>query len=315
MTGTDSITVELEALERAFDGVRAVDRVSFRFQSGDIFGFVGPNGAGKTTTMRILATIDLPDRGDARVGGHSVINDPDRVRRLIGFMPDHLSLYSRLTVEEYLDFFARAYGLRGGRRKQALDSVIEFTDLGELRDRMCDALSKGMRQRLGLARILMHDPQVLILDEPASALDPRARIEFRELLRQLAARGKAILISSHILTELSEICNRVAIIERGKILATGSLDEIRKGLKRTSRIRIALLDRLEEAQKELAVTPNVDAARVAGTALEIEYRGDEAGRAGLLRDLVQKGFSVTQFTCEESNLETIFMQITTGKVQ
>jgi ABC-2 type transport system ATP-binding protein len=192
---------------------------------------------------------------------------------------------------------------------------MEFTDLMGLRQKMCEALSKGMRQRLGLARTLIHNPSVLILDEPAAALDPRARIEFRELLLELARRGKAVLISSHILTELSEIVNSVAIIERGRILATGAVGDIRRRLTPVTVLRISLLDRLEVARKAVQIHPNVDAVRVAGKDLEVEYRGDEAGRAALLRDLVQAGHAVTQFTFKEQNLEDIFMQITTGKVQ
>ena len=315
MIGNGTVKVEIDALERQFTDVKAVDRVSFTFGSGDIFGFVGPNGAGKTTTMRILATLDTPDGGDARVGGVSVVDDPDRVRHLIGFMPDHLGVYSNLSVEDYLDFFARAYGLRGAARREALRSVMEFTDLMDLRGKMCEALSKGMRQRLGLARTLIHNPQVLILDEPAAALDPRARIEFRELLLELARRGKAVLISSHILTELSEIVNSVAIIERGRILATGGVNDIRRGLTPVTVLRIVLLDRAEEAEKAARVYPDVDGVRLSGNEIEVDYRGDEAGRAALLRELVQAGHRVIQFSCKEQNLEDIFMQITTGKVQ
>jgi ABC-2 type transport system ATP-binding protein len=309
------ITVEIDALERKFADVKAVDKVSFTFGSGDILGFVGPNGAGKTTTMRILATLDAPDGGDARVGGVSVVDDPDRVRHLIGFMPDHLGVYSNLSVEDYLDFFARAYGLRGRARHDALRSVMAFTDLEGLRHKMCEALSKGMRQRLGLARTLIHDPRVLLLDEPTAALDPRARIEFRELLLELARQGKAILISSHILTELAEIVNSVAILERGRLLVTGSVEDIRKRLTRMTVLHIAFLDRVEEGQKALQVYPNVEGMRVAGKEIEVDYCGDDEGRATLLRDLVQAGLRVTQFTCKEQNLEDIFMQITTGKVQ
>lgn len=315
MTENGTVTVEILSLDRWFGDLKAVDNVTFSFKGGEILGFVGPNGAGKTTTMRVLATLDTPDGGDARVNGFSVVDDPDRVRHLIGFMPDNLGVYSNLTVEDYLDFFARAYGLRGDRRREALQSVMEFTDLWPLRAKMCDALSKGMRQRLGLGRTLIHDPSVLILDEPASALDPRARIEFRELLGELARRGKAILISSHILTELSEICNRVAIIERGKLLAGGTIDEIRDKLRTAATLRIGLIDRVEEARKILAVYPNVVAVRVAGREIEVDYSGDEAGRAELLRMLVQGGYPVTQFTAREQNLEDIFMQVTTGKVQ
>ncbi|MBI2930153.1 MAG: ABC transporter ATP-binding protein [Planctomycetes bacterium] len=307
--------VEVDRLERRFGDFVAVDRISFGFRAGDIFGFVGPNGAGKTTTMRILATLDAPTTGDARVNGVSVVDYPDEIRSSIGFMPDHLSVYTNLYVEEYLDFFARTYGLSGRRRREAVQSVMDFTELHSLRRKMCDTLSKGMRQRLGLARTLIHDPKVLILDEPASGLDPRARIEFRALLEELSRRGKGILISSHILTELSEICNVVAIIERGKLLTCGAIEEIRKNLRRHSVIRIGFLDRIEEAHKKVMLYPGVQAVRVAGKELEVEFVGDEAARAALLKNLVQGGLPVVQFAGHEQNLEDIFMEVTKGQVQ
>jgi ABC-2 type transport system ATP-binding protein len=208
--------IELRRLHRHFGSTRAVDDVSFDVNRGTVFGYIGPNGAGKTTSMRILATLDLPNYGDAMIDGFSVINDPDRVRRRLGFMPDSFGTYPNVNCAEYLDFFARAYGLVGRERHRALRYTMGFTGLDKLAEKPIRGLSKGMKQRLCLGRAMIHDPSVLILDEPAAGLDPRARIELREMIRQLAADGKTILVSSHILTELAEMCDRVGIIEQGR---------------------------------------------------------------------------------------------------
>ena len=211
--------VEVTNLVKTFDrGFRAVDGLSFSFSSGEVIGFVGPNGAGKTTTMRIMSTLDTPDSGDITLDGVSVLDHPEQAHRLIGFMPDDLPSRTDTTVDEYLDFFARAYGLRGAAIRKAVEGVEEFTGLTEFRDRTLHALSKGMKQRVSLARALVHDPAVLIMDEPANGLDPRARIELRELVKALGENGKAILISSHILSELEEMCTSSVIIERGRRL-------------------------------------------------------------------------------------------------
>src|SRR5262249_5725894 len=199
--------IELRHLHRQFADTHAVNDVSFTVHAGEVFGYIGPNGAGKTTSMRILATLDEPSSGDALVDGFSVVDDPDRVRRRLGFMPDYFGTYQNVNVVEYLDFFARAYGLRGSERRQAISYVMDFTNLDTLAHKPIDRLSKGMKQRLCLGRTMIHDPAVLILDEPAAGLDPRARIELREMIGRLAEHGKTVLISSHILTELAEICH------------------------------------------------------------------------------------------------------------
>src|SRR6187200_75982 len=215
-------------LNRVFDETHAVNDVSFEVYAGEVFGYIGPNGAGKTTSMRILATLDMPTGGDAFVDGFSVVEDPDRVRRRLGFMPDYFGTYPNVNVHEYLDFFARSYGLMGTERLRAMRYVMSFTKLDGLADKPISGLSKGMKQRLCLGRTMIHDPAVMVLDEPAAGLDPRARIQLREMIGQLAADGKAILISSHILTELAEMCDTVAIIEQGQLLAVGSVREIQK---------------------------------------------------------------------------------------
>lgn len=207
--------IELRRVHRFFGSTRAVDDVSFDVYRGQVFGFIGPNGAGKTTSMRILATLEMPTYGDAFVDGFSVVNDPDLVRRRLGFMPDGCSLYPNMNCVEYLDFFARSYGLVGKDRNAALRRTLSFTGLDKIASKSITGLSKGMRQRLSLGRAMIHRPSVLILDEPANGLDPRARIELRHLIRQLASEGTTVLVSSHILTELAEMCDQVGIIERG----------------------------------------------------------------------------------------------------
>src|SRR5215475_6187181 len=223
--------LEIHGLVRQFGDLCAVDNVSFSVDRGEVLGFIGPNGAGKTTTMRILATLDLPQSGDATIGGFSVVDKPAEVRRITGFMPDYAGVYERTTVHEYLDFFARSHGLKGDGRRAAVENIIDFMGIGELRNRQVHSLSKGLQQRVALGRAIVHNPQLLILDEPAANLDPRARIEFRTLIRELAADGKTILLSSHILTELAEMCDVVAVIEKGRILATGTVQDILVGMR------------------------------------------------------------------------------------
>src|SRR5690242_19380090 len=229
MISTASPQIELRHLHRVFEQTHAVNDVSFEVYAGEVFGYIGPNGAGKTTSMRILATLDQPTAGDAFVDGFSVVNDPDRVRFRLGFMPDYFGTYANVNVREYLDFFARAYGLRGTERTRAMSYVMDFTKLDTLAEKPINGLSKGMKQRLCLGRAMIHDPAVMILDEPAAGLDPRARIQLREMIRRLAADGKAILISSHILTELAEMCDLVGIIEQGRLLAVGNVADIQRG--------------------------------------------------------------------------------------
>ena len=227
--GNATPAIECRHLHRYFGRLKAVNDVSFRAYRGQVIGFIGPNGAGKTTAMRILATLDVPTAGDAFINGYSVIDDPDKVRKIVGFMPDSFGKYANMNVLEYIDYFARAYNLSPPARRDAVERVLVFTELKPLVEKPVVSLSKGLSQRLGLARTLINDPAVLILDEPAAGLDPRARIELRELVRLLARElKKTVLISSHILTELGEICDSAAIIEAGRILASGTIDEIQQ---------------------------------------------------------------------------------------
>jgi len=304
--------VEVRDLKRFYGKTRAVDGISFAFESGHVFGFVGPNGAGKTTTLRVLATLDEPTDGDAFLNGVSVREDPEVVRTMVGFVPDSLPTHSDITVLEYLDFFARAYGLGGRERTAAVEGVVEFTRLQGLRDKLIKSLSKGMKQRVSLGRALIHDPAVLLMDEPAAGLDPRARIEFRELVAALAEAGKAILISSHILSELTEICNGVVIIDKGKVLETGTMEEVRTRDRTRFRRALAIrpLDRHEEMRRDLLETPRVEQVGLVGAELRVEIEGSDEECCAILAGLVQLGYRIVEFRPCRDDLEDVFMRIT-----
>ncbi len=319
---TGEPTLELRHLHRFFGKLKAVNDVSFRAYRGQVMGFIGPNGAGKTTAMRIVATLDTPTAGDAFVCGYSVVDDPDQVRRILGFMPDSFGRYANMDVVEYLDFFARAYGFRGARRREAVERVLVFTELRKLAGKPINTLSKGMAQRLGLGRTLIHDPEVLVLDEPAAGLDPRARVELRELIRLLATEmNKTVLISSHILTELGEICDSAAIIEAGRILASGTIEEIRneqrrrRGHSTATTLLIRVLEKPEELERWLLEQPFVTRVTAAGTILSVDFSGDEKARHELLRSMLAAGFQVVEFHSKQESLEDAFMAITKGIVQ
>jgi ABC-2 type transport system ATP-binding protein len=308
--------VAVESLRKEYGRTRAVNGISFSFSSGQIFGFIGPNGAGKSTTMRVLATLEEPTSGNATIDGVSVIEEPEKAHKYIGYVPDNLPSHRDITVHEYLDFFARAYNIRGQKRIQTVEGVEEFTNLIGIRDKTLSALSKGMKNRVSIARALVHDPPVLLMDEPAAGLDPRARIELRELLKVLAAQGKAVLISSHILSELAEICTGAVIIERGKILRAGTLEEIVKQSGKAHRtIVIRPLDRLEELVKALLEMPDVEAARRVDGAVEVDLDGDDAACCGLLERVVRAGFKIFEFSPQRVDLEQIFLDVTRGEVQ
>jgi ABC-2 type transport system ATP-binding protein len=307
--------VRVENLKRYFGRTRAVDGISFAFHSGQIVGFVGPNGAGKTTTMRILATADEPTEGDAFIDGASVVQEPEKVHTRVGFMPDYLPGHRDISVHEYLDFFARAYAVPSARRRAVVEQVEKFTNLADPRQKTLAALSKGMKQRVSLARAMVHDPEILILDEPAAGLDPRARIELRELLKALAERGKAILISSHILTELSEICDATVIIEQGKIVRAGTMAEIVASDAPLRSVLVRTRGSLDDLHKAVLQMPGVHGARVAGAHVEADLEGGDEACQALLAHLVRQGLPVVEFACRKTGLEEIFMNVTKGKVQ
>ncbi len=307
--------IELRRLHRYFGETRAVDDISFEVYAGEVFGYIGPNGAGKTTSMRILATLDEPTYGDAFVDGFSVVDDPDRVRRRLGFMPDYFGTYENVNVVEYLDFFARAYGLRGKERLRSIDYVMEFTGLDVLAKKPVTGLSKGMKQRLCLGRTMIHDPAVLILDEPAAGLDPRARIELREMIAQLAEAGKAVLISSHILTELAEICDKIAIIEMGQLLAVGTVDEISAHSEPVSRVRLRTLGESQPLVEWLAERSDIADLVVDGKLVMLTHDGGPEQQALLLKEIVEAGIAIVEYASKTKSLEDVFLHVTEGRVQ
>ncbi|MCJ7433034.1 MAG: ABC transporter ATP-binding protein [Anaerolineales bacterium] len=310
--------IEIRELSKRFGKRLAVDNISFNIESGEIFGLVGPNGAGKTTTMRMLVTLLKPDKGEIFVGGYSIRKSPNEARRVIGFMPDSFGVYGDMTVQEYLDFFGACFKIPPNQRAHLINDLLDLVDLGHRRDNMVDTLSRGLKQRLGFARVLIHDPDILVLDEPASGLDPRARVEIRELLLEVARLGKTILFSSHILADVGELCTRVGIMEDGKLAALGTLEQLNEHLMSHRQIRIGLIDRKEEAQAALQGMTGVSAVRLldnlSRASLEVDFTGDDEAIHKLLVKLLEQGFPVVNFSEETTNLEEVFMRATKGIV-
>jgi ABC-2 type transport system ATP-binding protein len=318
-----SSLIEIHELSKQFANRTAVDRVNLAIEGGEIFGLVGPNGAGKTTTMRMLVTLLQPDHGEIRVGGHSVRKAPRAVRRMIGFMPDSFGVYGDMTVQEYLDFFGACYQIPPAQRLSLINDLLELVDIGHRRDDMVDTLSRGLKQRLGLARVLIHDPSILVLDEPASGLDPRARVEIRELLLEISRLGKTIVFSSHILADVAELCTRVAIMESGKVVAVGTLDQLSAQAVPHRLIHVAFLNQvdIEKAQSILSASPGISSVRPQDglgksewVALEAEFVGDDQLLQQLLASLVSQGLPIVHFSEETQNLEEVFMRATRGIV-
>ena len=310
--------IETRGLTKRYGQRLAVADLDLVVEEGSVYGFVGPNGAGKTTTMRILATLLAPTAGEAWVAGHSVTKDRRAVRRAIGYMPDFFGVYGEMRVWEYLDFFAACYEIPSAVRPRLVNDLLELVDLAHRREDYVDSLSRGMKQRLCLARALVHDPQVLILDEPASGLDPRARVEIRELIRELQAMGKTIFVSSHILSEIEEVCTHIGIIEAGRLVVSGPLEEIRQHIQVQRTVRIGMMDRVEEAQAWLAAHPDVlqvEPVEPNGEGdLRVALKGEEEALARLLSALVEAGFQVTMFCEEKRDLEEVFLHLTKGIV-
>ncbi len=290
----------------------AVRGISFQIPRGEVFGFIGPNGAGKSSTIRILATLQLPTGGNVRIDGIEVRQDPMKIRRKIGYMPDSFGLYEGLTVREYLHFFAAAYDTPEERRDRLVDDVLALTDLRYKIDAQVDGLSRGMKQRLGLARVLLHDPELLLLDEPASGLDPRARIEVREILKELSRMGKTILISSHILHELSQFCTRIGILEAGRLVTEGSLEEIYQRLGLMQLVHVQVLGKSEELATHLRRVAGVEAVEVQSDRLSIRVRAESLPPEDLLDHIREFGARVRMFQPEAMELETAFMKLTEG---
>lgn len=337
--------IQIDHLIRRFGKKNAVNDISFEFESGNIFGFIGPNGAGKTTTIKIMATLDQPTAGDVFFDGISTIAYPEKVRRIVGYMPDSLPSFTDIKVWEYLDFYARAFGLKGETRRKTLADIEAFTNLTGIREKYLNALSKGMKQRVSLARALVHNPQVLIMDEPAAGLDPRARIELLSLLKVLADQGKAILLSSHILSELQDICDGAVIIEQGRLLASGPLDHLMESAAQNRlasapmaaplpteggtatppplvmanpliAITIRVLRDAEQVRLKLMEHPSVKQVDI-NTPLElvVQFDGTDEDIPPLMGSLFAAGCPVIGFSKQSLGLEDVFMRITTGEVQ
>jgi ABC-2 type transport system ATP-binding protein len=306
--------IETKKLTKNFGNLVAVSDLDLYIGAGDIFGFIGPNGAGKTTTMRILVTLLEPTSGAAFIDGLDVSKHGKDVRRRVGYMPDFMGVYDDLKVFEYLEFFAAAFGIEYKKRKAIVDGVLELTDLVSKRAAPVDSLSRGMQQRLGLARVLIHDPKVLVLDEPASGLDPRARIEMRELLRELKRMGKTIMISSHILSELEEICDRIGIIEHGQFVFSGTIEEIRPRLGIQSKVRVKVVGDPARAVELLSALPQIQKVEPAGDYLSVTFGEGQNVDGVIARTLVNAGVDLVYLHPEQLKLDEAFLQLTKGIV-
>jgi len=307
--------IQTRDLTKKYGEQFAIREIDLQLDEGDLFGFIGPNGAGKTTTMRIIATLLTPTWGEAYVCGHSIYTQPKEIRRLVGYMPDFFGVYDDMKVIEYLEFFASAYRITGQRRRQVCDEMLEVVDLDFKRNAYANTLSRGQTQRLGLARVLLHDPQVLLLDEPLSGLDPRARNEMRELLRRLGQMGKTIIVSSHILPELADICNKVGIIDRGVMNVNAEVSEVIKQVRERTVLYVGVQQNLEAARELLQKQPVVDRIEVTGGRLQVTLIEAATEYSQLASDLIAAGHSLTHFAEEEVDLETAFMALTKGMGQ
>jgi len=304
--------IETIDLTKTYGELFAVKNLTIQLDKGDVFGFIGPNGAGKTTTMRMLATLLNPTWGEAYVCGYSIYTHPKEIRRLIGYMPDFFGVYDDMKVIEYLEFFAAAYRISGPKRRKVCDEVLALVELEYKRDALVTSLSRGMTQRLGLARVLLHDPQVLLLDEPASGLDPRARIEIRQLLKELRNMGKTIMISSHILPELADICNKIGIIERGELFVNADVADVMRQVRRNAVLLVGVVEGQERAARMMEEQPAVQSVTMRGELLQVTLQEEVEDYSDLPTVLVQAGFKLTLFKEEEMNLETAFLALTKG---
>lgn len=304
--------VETRNLTKRYNAFTALQGLDLKLEQGDLFGFIGPNGAGKTTTIRILSTLLAPTSGEAYIDGISVRDQPYEIKRILGYMPDAFGVYDGMRLREYLDFFGAAYKIPSKKRRVIIDDVLALTDLTSKADDFVSAFSRGMKQRCCLAKTLLHDPKVLLLDEPASGLDPRARIEMRELLKTLQGMGKTILISSHILSELGDMCNKIGIIEHGVMLAAGEFREILDSMKQDLEICIEVIDGADEAQRILEATHGITNIERSGNEFRADSQLDRVSLANLNTALVTAGVQVLSFSKEEGTLEDVFLHVTKG---
>ena len=308
--------IDIRNLTKVYEGHQAVTDLSLQIEAGDAFGFIGPNGAGKTTTIRILATLLEPTSGTVHIGGYSAVEEPEKVREVLGYMPDYFGVYDGMRVWEYLDFFAAAYRKPKAARPGIISDVLELTDMTPKRNAFVEHLSTGLKQRLCLAKTLIHDPQVLVLDEPASGLDPRARVELKELLRELTRMGKTIFVSSHILPELADFCTKVGILEAGRLLLFGKVEDVLAQVKsRSARIiQVKTLTPLSQAESFITGRPHVANPAIENDVLQFEYDGSDAELPDLVEGLLGAGNRLLGFWEKETDLEDVFMKITHGGV-
>ena len=308
--------IETKKLTKRYGDLIAANQVDLTLDEGDVFGFIGPNGSGKTTTMRMLATLLNPDYGEAYVCGMSIYTHAQEIRRLVGFMPDFFGVYDDMKVIEYLEFFAAAYRINGPARRKVCEEKLELVDMTFKRDAMVNQLSRGQTQRIGLARVLLHEPKVLLLDEPASGLDPRARIEIRQLLKRLGELNKTVMVSSHILPELADVCNKVGIIEKGILYVNGRVDEVMKQVRQAIILHIRVAENAERAAKLMEPHPDVANVEIRTTDLVVVTLNKGVLDYSFIPTLlIQNNLKLTLFREEELNLETAFMELTRGLVQ
>ncbi|MCA8997866.1 MAG: ABC transporter ATP-binding protein [Planctomycetaceae bacterium] len=307
--------IETIKLTKRYGQLIAANEITISLDDGDVFGFIGPNGSGKTTTMRMIATLLNPDYGECYVCGKSIYTDPEEIRRMVGYMPDFFGVYDDMTVMEYLEFFASTYRIHGPGRRKICEEKLELVDMSFKRDAMVSQLSRGQTQRVGLARTLLHDPQVLLLDEPASGLDPRARIEIRNLLRRLGEMKKTVIVSSHILPELADVCTRVGMIEKGIMVADGNVAEVMRKARESISLEIKVVDRTEEAAKLFEQMDEVASVDIQKGILRVTLKPGVEDYSVLPAALLENGYRLLMFREEEVNLETAFMTLTQGMQQ
>ena len=307
--------IETRKLTKQYGDLIAVNQLDLKLEEGDVFGFIGPNGSGKTTTMRMLATLLNPDYGEAYVCGKSIYTEPQEIRRLVGFMPDFFGVYDDMTVIEYLEFFAAAYRINGPARRKVCEEKLELVDMSFKRDAMVNQLSRGQTQRIGLARTLLHEPQVLLLDEPASGLDPRARIEIRNLLKRLGQTNKTIIVSSHILPELADVCTRVGMIEKGNMIVDDYVADVMRQAREAIMLHVRVKENPESAAALLEQADGVETVSMNGETIFVKLKRDVNDYSTLPQMLFERGHKITLFREEDVNLETAFMELTKGKQQ
>ncbi|MCH2599098.1 MAG: ABC transporter ATP-binding protein [Pirellulaceae bacterium] len=304
--------IETRGLTKKYGDMYAIRDIDLNLEEGDLFGFIGPNGAGKTTTMRIIATLLNPTSGEAYVCGNSIYTKPKEIRRLVGYMPDFFGVYDDMKVIEYLEFFAAAYRIKGEARRKRCNEMLEIVDLDFKRDAYANTLSRGQTQRLGLARVLLHDPQVLLLDEPLSGLDPRARIEMRELLRRLGKTGKTIIVSSHILPELADVCNKIGIIDRGVMTVNSAVNDIMREMRKQVVLNVMVAGDASQAARDLEQHDDVDSLELVDQQLIVTLVEGCEDYSHIPTVLIESGHGLTLFQEEPIDLEKAFMTLTKG---